>query len=203
LDHHTGSKAELIQSIFRCQFSFGYLQSVSGLIGLPNHMQRNKRIWDECSYNRSLCHDPEFVGHLCSIFPIHLIKTVRLRVKELSELLESDPLLYKKLKIIHLVRDPRGIMASRSGLSWGKVNSACNNVSRLCTELKEDLELIEGLLSRFPNQHYLMKFEDLSVHVEVETNKLFRFLKMPVTVSTKLFSKINQSNQLRIFENLL
>lgn len=151
-------------------------------------MRRNKRVWDECTYyNRTLCHDPEFVGHLCSYFPIHLIKTVRLRVKELSALIENDSVLTKEWKIIHLVRDPRGIMASRAGLGWCQVNPACNNASRLCAELEDDMKSIEGLVKRFPNQHYLLKFEDLATDVEVETEKLFRFLEMPVTASTRAF----------------
>jgi hypothetical protein len=80
-----------------------------------------------------------------------------------------------------------GIMASRAGLGWCHVNPACNNVSRLCAELEDDVELTEGLVKRFPNRHYLLKFEDLTSNVEIETDKLFRFLEMPVTVSTKAF----------------
>ncbi len=49
------------------------------------------------------------------------------------------------------------------------------------------MKLTEGLVKRFPNRHYLLKFEDLTSNVEIETDKLFRFLEMPVTVSTKAF----------------
>jgi hypothetical protein len=204
-DHPLGSKTELIQSLFHCRFSHDYLQSTNGLTGLPNDMQRNKRVWDECSYyNRTLCHDPEFVGNLCSNFPIHLIKTVRLRVKELSALIENDPLITKEWKIIHLIRDPRGIMASRAGLGWCQVNPACNNVSRLCAELEDDVKLTEGLVKRYPNRHYLLKFEDLTSNVEMETDKLFRFLEMPVTVSTKAFlDSHTKSNDQKMKEDFL
>ena len=53
--------------------------------------------------------------------------------------------------------------------------------------MEEDLELINGLVARFPNQYYLVKFEDLAINVEIETDKLFRFLEMPVSVSTRAF----------------
>ncbi len=204
LDHHPGSKIELIQSIFRCKFSLDYLRSANGLTGYPNDMQRNKRIWNECVYNQTLCYDPEFVAPLCSSFPINLIKTVRLRVKEVLALLKNDSLLSKELKIIHLVRDPRGIMSSRAGLNWCKTNPACNNVSRLCSEMDEDVPLIKELVTRWPHQHYLLKFEDLAVNVEMETDKLFRFLEMPVTVSTRAFlNSHTKSNDQKMKESFL
>jgi hypothetical protein len=204
LDNHPGSKTELIQSLFHCRFSLGYLRSANGLTGLPNDMQRNKRVWSECIHNRTLCSDPEFVAHLCSSFPIHLIKTVRFRVRELPALLESDPVLSKELKIIHLVRDPRAIMTSRAKLKWCQNNPACKNASRLCADMEEDLQLMNGLVTRFPNQHYRLKFEDLAVDVEMETDKLFRFLEMPVTVSTRAFlDSHTKSNDQKMKENFL
>lgn len=203
LDHHPGSKAALIQSIFQCQFSADFLRSVNGLSGLPNDMRRNRRVWDECHYNRSLCHDPQFVGSLCSYSPVNLIKTVRLRVNELITLMKNDTS-SKDWKIIHLVRDPRGIMSSREGLNWCKVNPACNDVSRLCTELVEDLELIKELATQFPNRHYLVKFEDLATNVETATEKLFEFLEMPVHRPTKAFlDSHTKSNDQKLKEDFL
>ncbi|KAI9563391.1 hypothetical protein GHT06_010854 [Daphnia sinensis] len=203
LDHHAGSKTALIQSIFQCQFTADFLRSINGLSGLPNDMQRNRRVWDECHYNRSLCHDPHFIGSLCSYSPVNLIKTVRLRVKELNTLLKNDPS-SKDWKIVYLVRDPRGTMSSRDGLKWCQINPACNNVNRLCTELVEDLELIKELVAQFPNRHYLVKFEDLATNVESGTEKLFQFLEMPVLKPTTAFlDSHTKSNDQKLKENFL
>lgn len=100
--------------------------------------------------------------------------------------MESDPSA-KEWKVVHLVRDPRGTMSSRAGLKWCQVSPSCNNASRLCTELVEDLQLIKGLRTSFPDRHYLLKFEELATNVEIETKKLFRFLEMPVLQPTKFF----------------
>ena len=58
---------------------------------------------------------PELVKKTCNLFPIRLIKTVRLRVRFVEPLL-TDPDL--ALKIIVLVRDPRGVMRSRLVLNF-------------------------------------------------------------------------------------
>uniref|UniRef100_A0A0P5M6N8 Carbohydrate sulfotransferase n=1 Tax=Daphnia magna TaxID=35525 RepID=A0A0P5M6N8_9CRUS len=189
-EKHSGSKMELIRSLFQCQFPADYLRFVNGLsteIGSQNYMIRNRRIWDECYYNRTLCYQPEFVNHLCPYYPIHLIKAVRLRVSELSTFLANDPA-PKDWKIVHLIRDPRGTMSSRNSLTdWCYKDPTCIDVNHVCAELQEDLELIQRMIRDFPDRHYLMKFEDLAVNTEAETEKLFRFLGMSVTELTKAF----------------
>ncbi|KZS17583.1 putative Carbohydrate sulfotransferase 2 [Daphnia magna] len=195
---NNGSKTELIRSLFQCQFPADYLSFANGLKEhSQNFMVMNTRIWRECLHNRTLCNQPEFVGQLCPKFPIHLMKTVRLRVKELSPLLQADPA-FTDWKIIYLVRDPRGVMSSRTNLPWCVPDPACNDAGRLCKDVQEDLEEINRLQIFFPNQLYLLKFEDLSANVETETDLFFQFLELPVLRSVKDFlAKHTQSNQTR------
>jgi hypothetical protein len=197
-EQHSGSKTELIQSLFRCQFSANYLRFINGLPeNSQNFMLMNRRVWEACQHNRTLCYRPEFVGELCSYFPIHLIKVVRLRIKELSSLL-ADEKSSKDWKIVYLVRDPRGVMSSRANLPWCQPDPACNDPERLCAEVEEDLEWEKRLRSQFPDRHYFLKFEDLAANVQTETEKLFRFLGMPISDPVKVFlAKHTQSNETR------
>jgi hypothetical protein len=197
-ERHNGSQPELIRSLSQCQFPTEYLRDMNGLVeGSQNFMVMNRRVWTACQHNRSLCVQPEFVGQLCSFFPIHLMKMVRLRVKELSSLLMDDPST-KEWKIIYLVRDPRGVMSSRKNLPWCDPDPACNDGARLCAEVKDDLERISQFQNQFPDRFYLLKFEDFAASVEVETEKLFSFLGMPVTDSVKVFlSRHTHSNETR------
>ena len=59
----------------------------------------------------TMCYMPQYLNAVCPLYPIKLIKTVRLRVKATEKLLQ-DPAM--DLKIIVLVRDPRGTYNSRS-----------------------------------------------------------------------------------------
>ncbi|KAI9558779.1 hypothetical protein GHT06_015568 [Daphnia sinensis] len=192
---NNGSKTELIRSLFQCQFPAGYLSYINGVeVPRRKFMILNKRVWGACRHNRTLCNQPEFVGQQCSTSNIHLMKTVRLRVKELSPLLITDPA-FTNWKIIYLVRDPRGVMSSRNNLQWCVRDPACNDAGRLCSEVNEDLEELNRLQNLFPNQLYLLKFEDLSANVETETKKLFQFLNMPFSRSVKDYlARHTQSN---------
>ena len=57
-----------------------------------------------------MCFMPDFLNAVSPLYPIKLMKTVRLRVIETEKLL-MDPEL--NLKVVVLVRDPRGVYASR------------------------------------------------------------------------------------------
>ena len=105
-------------------------------------MRRNRRVLKACHHEKSLCYRPDFVGKLCTFFPIQLIKVVWLRAKELTPLLED---ISKDWKIVYLARDPRGVMASRANLTWCQLDPACSDVRRLCADVQEDFELIERL----------------------------------------------------------
>jgi keratan sulfate 6-sulfotransferase 1 len=89
-------------------------------------------------------------------------------------------------------------MSSRKNLPWCDPDPACNDGARLCAEVKDDLERISRFQHQFPDRFYLLKFEDFAASVEVETEKLFSFLGMPVTDSVKLFlSRHTHSNETR------
>lgn len=186
-DRNRGSKADLIRSVFQCRFPSDYLRHVSGLTeGGQDFMRRNRRVWEACGHDPALCHQPEFVGRLCTYFPVQLMKVVRLRVKELLAMMDEDgdP---QQWKIIYLARDPRGVMASRANLTWCRPDPACGNVHRLCADVQEDVELTNRMKTQFPDRFYLLKFEDLTSNVETETENLFRFLGLAVTVPVKVF----------------
>lgn len=185
-DRHPGTKTDLIRSIFQCRFTADYLRHVNGLMeGGQDFMRRNRRVWESCQHDKSLCYRPDFVARLCSYFPIQLIKVVRLRAKELVSLLNQDS--NNDWKIIYLMRDPRGVMASRANLTWCRPDPACGEVRHLCGDMLDDLNVIQQLKNQYPDRHYLLKFEDLTANVESETEKLFRFLGISITVPVKVF----------------
>ena len=65
------------------------------------------------------------------------MKTVRLRVKD-TEKLFLDPEFGSSLKLVVLVRDPRGVMNSRSSLTWC-TNKVCSDPRNMCNNLESDI----------------------------------------------------------------
>lgn len=179
----TNSKVGVIRDLYECKFRSDYLQHINGdNADSVEFMSRNKRVWEACSKEKALCTSPEFVSRLCAHFPVRLIKVVRLRLSELvKEHMPSD------LKVVYLARDPRGVMASRSNLTWCQRDPECNSPGRLCDSVMSDLKLIRKLTEQEPDRYYFLKFEDLSANVEAETEKLFKFLDLKVTLPVKVF----------------
>ena len=187
---YEGSKSKLIQSLFKCRFAADYLQHVNGVTkgGGDYFMSRNWRVWSACQHDRSLCYQPEFVRKICSHFPIHLIKVVRLRVKEIEKFLTNQSISKNNWKIVYLVRDPRGVMASRANLTWCHERAqVCLNPKQHCSEVLDDLTRIERLENSNPGLFSVIKFEDFTANIQLETKKLFQFLDIPITRLVRTF----------------
>ena len=96
------SVQSILTIFFYSEFYFRFL--------FKNH---NTRLWKSC-YNllprETMCFMPDYLNAVSALYPIKLMKTVRLRVSDTEQLL-LDPEL--NLKVVVLVRDPRGVYASR------------------------------------------------------------------------------------------
>ena len=80
-----------------------------------------------------------------------LIKTVRLRLSCIQDLIMA-----KHIKMIVLVRDPRGVMKSRENIEWCKY-PACSDVFNLCQDLTNDLQAAFKIEHSLPNQIFLLR----------------------------------------------
>ena len=150
IDHKSGfvqditeketESVNLVSQIFKCQPDSGYFIHAKRNPFLFSH---NFRFWSMCKSlleAASACFMPELYRSTCPIFPIRLTKTVRLRVGATEKLL-NDPVLGKTLKIVVLVRDPRGVMNSRAGmdvLEWCK-EPRCSDPTTVCRDLQSDI----------------------------------------------------------------
>jgi len=84
-----------------------------------------------------------FLSQLCSLYPVRTIKTVRLRVAETEALLAGQ----RELRVIVLVRDPRGVMSSRAGMEWCE-RPECADPQIHCNNLLADVEAAHNLRQR-------------------------------------------------------
>lgn len=149
-------QCRLIKQVFQCTPSKDYIQHQRYWPALLRHNFRysdacthaatldNSTIWHKfgiyTSAEKNACYLPDIYSSSCSLFPIRLIKTIRLPF-ELSEELLLDPDIGKTLKIIFLFRDPRGRLNSlRHKVGWCSPQSPTTNpcdVVNLCRELND------------------------------------------------------------------
>lgn len=148
----------------------------------------NQKLWPFCHAFKTLCKSPTFLASICNIFPIQLIKTVRITLKQSALLLKESNL---NLKIIFLVRDPRGVMNSRYNQNWCVDSVDCIDSNALCRRMEEDYIEAKKLQNELPDKLYILRYEDLISHPYKKTDKLFQFLGMEMSKDVKQFLTYN------------
>lgn len=137
----------------------------------PEMFVRNSRLWNICStMPRSKCYMPDNIGKLCSLFPLQVMKLVRVRLAFLSSLLERNA------KIIWLIRDPRAVINSRrSSVSWCTTPS-CKEPRYLCKDLFDDFNAYSKLKATYPDKIMILRYEDLAKDPYSKTQAVLAFL---------------------------
>uniref|UniRef100_A0A8C4X6F0 Sulfotransferase n=1 Tax=Erpetoichthys calabaricus TaxID=27687 RepID=A0A8C4X6F0_ERPCA len=136
------------------------------------------------------------------------IKTVRIpEIKDLK-ILSEDPRL--NLKIVHLVRDPRGILASRMTAfmdqfrAWKIWNATgrrphyidLSQITRTCTDLSDSVETGFSKPAWLKGKYMLIRYEDLAKEPVQKAKEIYKFigLGMDPKVHTWILQNTNGSN---------
>jgi len=180
------SEPDFLKSLYTCNFNSENTGFLSHVSKPPNKFlfeNHNFRLWNSCKNllpKSAMCFMPDYLNHVCPLFPIKLIKTVRLRVRKIEKLL-GDPAM--DLKVIVLVRDPRGVYNSRNTgpvKNWCK-NDLCANPVTGCQDLNNDIQAAFSLESQYPGSVRLVRYEDLSMFPEETARSMLDFLDLPFT----------------------
>ena len=164
-------KSRLIKQVFQCTPSKEYVQHQRDWPAILRHNFRysnactsvatldNSTFWHKygifSSAEKNACYLPDIYSSSCSLFPIRLIKSIRLPF-EISEELLLDPKIGKTLKIIFLFRDPRGRLNSlRHKVGWcnpwNPTTNPCN-ISNLCKELNGLVSEAIAVKTKYPGK---------------------------------------------------
>ena len=169
---------QIISDVFKCHPEKGYFQHAKNRYSYV----LNFRFWNVCKrllMSEAACFMPNLTSSLCPRFPIHVIKTVRMRLKEAIRLMDQDEVFQKNLKIIVLVRDPRGVINSGNSIEWCSPHTPCGNPRSLCEEMEEDYKESLALRRRDPTRIHLVRYEDLSMDPFGVTDEIMDFLALP------------------------
>lgn len=177
----------LIGRLLRCQFnrSSVYMQWVTKARN-QFLLRRNRFLWSHCGLKYSICFKPDFVSGTCDRAPFQIMKLTRLSIAQVTDFVQDKDL--GATKLVHLVRDPRGILSSRRLLDWCR-SSNCSDYKTLCQEMREDLDAFENLRRDFPTRMIRVRYEDVSINPENETKTLFKNLGLPYSNSVVMFLK--------------
>nr|XP_024216815.1 carbohydrate sulfotransferase 4 isoform X2 [Halyomorpha halys] len=144
----------------------------------------NNRLWEKCTEYPHLCWLPIFLNRFCSLFPFQSMKLVRLRLKLAEELLADEKL---GVKVVLVVRDPRGTMQSRRHRDWCPGNPDCDDPTLLCADLVADYSAAHNFIKKYPKTFKIVRYEDFSLDPYKGTEDLFKFLGINFGPEVKRF----------------
>lgn len=190
------SAARLLRDIFNCRF-----KQQTEFLSFMSHMQLNRfssraltspycKNITSAKDNRTFVYckdlDPLITSLSCSLHSHTVVKVLTHRLPFLD--VNRLQLLFAqnrgKLKIIHLMRDPRAVIASMDRVGWSldrtAVNTATKNfslftslVQKFCSRTIQTLRFALLAEGKFPDRYRLLRYEDL--------------VRLPLNVSQKLF----------------
>ncbi|XP_076064850.1 carbohydrate sulfotransferase 1-like [Oratosquilla oratoria] len=162
---------DLLNKILHCQYS-GLDEYLKFAFVNPDLFVRNTRLWYMCgAMPRTKCYLPENLNKLCSLFPVHAMKLVRLRLEVVKDLVAADP----KVKIIFLVRDPRAVMASRTrNIDWCETRE-CIDPGYLCADMSRDLAQYLVIKEEYPDNILLLRYEDFANDLYKKSEEILKW----------------------------
>eukprot|EP00092_Neocalanus_flemingeri_P031675 GFUD01034402.1.p1 GENE.GFUD01034402.1~~GFUD01034402.1.p1 ORF type:complete len:474 (-),score=87.09 GFUD01034402.1:110-1531(-) len=178
------TETNFFNSLLSCRFdtnNSGFLKHVMD----GNHSflfkRHNIRLWNSCARfkpREKLCFSQDYLNLVCPLYPIRLIKTVRMRVRKTEELLRNSSV---NLQVIVLVRDPRAVFNSRRSdrISSWCLQEHCSDPRVSCEDLSSDIRAAVELQRTFPGRVRLVRYEDLSLSPERTVRRLLEFLNLP------------------------
>lgn len=174
---------QLLHRLLDCRYS-GLDEYLNYTRNHPEDMLgHNIPVWEACKRgpNTNACYNATFLSQSCQLFPIQLVKTVRLRLN-LTQLFLNDEKM--NVKVVFLVRDPRAVMSSRySSVSWCTDKPDCSSPEVLCSDMQGDLKVATALEKLYPDRFIKVKYEDIASNPHDEIQHLMEFLGMEYSPS--------------------
>ncbi|XP_050553095.1 carbohydrate sulfotransferase 4 [Spodoptera frugiperda] len=138
----------------------------------------NTRLWDHCKHKNELCFDADFTSRICKLFPFQTMKVVRLRLRLIQDVLKDKEL---NLKVILLIRDPRGVLQSRQHRTFCQTSADCWDPPLLCADMISDYVAAARIQKHFPDRLMVLRYEELALQPNVTAYRILKFLNISAT----------------------
>ena len=132
----------------------------------------------------------------CNEADIIAIKTVRVTMDTVEELIRRDPSIY----VIHYLRDPRATVLSKKETSssfWSLYGSSdvIKEAEILCDRMFKNVKLAARLESLYPGSFKTIFYEDLATNSNHTLYKIYEFIDQPVSQNVELWLKENTKSK--------
>ncbi|XP_046418496.1 carbohydrate sulfotransferase 5-like isoform X1 [Neodiprion fabricii] len=160
-----------IKALLNCEYAdldhyVEYVKNQSWIFRL------NPPLWTQCQAHQSICYNHRFLSGMCKLFPFQSMKLVRLRLRVAQELLADKKL---AVRLILLIRDPRGTLQSRRHTTFCQASPDCSDAGLLCADLTSDYNAAVELQMKYPSRFRVLRYEDLTAEPYKHVKELFQF----------------------------
>lgn len=161
-----------IKALLNCEYEklHDYLEFAKSR---PWYFNKTINFQKHCNPREDLCYSSKFLSTYCQLFPFESMKLVRLRLNVAQELLADEKL---NVRLVLLVRDPRGTMQSRKHVYFTERSPDSSDPGLLCADLVLDYKTAVKLQKKYPTTFRVIRYEDLATNPYEQTKELFTFL---------------------------
>ncbi|XP_011870858.1 PREDICTED: carbohydrate sulfotransferase 6-like isoform X2 [Vollenhovia emeryi] len=159
----------------------------------PWVFNHNTHLWRQCQAHKRICWDQRFVSKFCRLFPFQSMKLVRLRLRIAENLLAEEGL---GVRLILLIRDPRGVLQSRKHREWCPAKPDCSDPALLCADMVSDFSAAVELSRKYPRSFRVVRYEDLSVDPYKHVQELYDFYGLNFHANVKRFLDTHTKNDM-------
>ena len=131
---------------------------------------------------------------ICAQSEFRVIKVIRMHAMTIKSLLSHDP----SIRIVHYVRDPRGIVNSRKELKRladQSKGSMYKESKMLCKRMLNDIKIEKQIRKDYPSSIKQLRYEDLAVHTYNKALKIYKFLGHNLPDQVKHWIKVNTKSK--------
>ncbi|KAL8570796.1 hypothetical protein ACOMHN_006946 [Nucella lapillus] len=126
-----------------------------------------------------------------------VIKTIRYSMKDAVKLMTKDP----RIKVLHVVRDPRAIMQSRVPFGVFRAYEIKNYLKTFCERMLTDLEVGDAIAQTFPGRVIRLRYEDLALRPLPYAKKLLQFAGLRMSpAEEKELEKLTSTDMTKEFQ---
>jgi hypothetical protein len=129
----------------------------------------------------------------CLAQKVRSFKTIRLSMEMLEAMIRKEP----DLRIVYLVRDPRGILKSRQATGEMSVVSGKDLLKEakvLCHRMGFDTEVYAVLVQQYPRNILRVRYEDIAAAPVEQAQRIYTFIRaitLPETVRAFIEKSMN------------
>ena len=132
---------------------------------------------------------------LCMKNKIRVVKVIRATMEEIGNILHRNENCVSQIKIVHLLRDPRGRLNSLHdccGFNYSKTNK----ISSMCHRQMKDVVIANKLKKSYPGTFLEVQYEQLASDIAKVSENIYNFLfDSNVPIEVKTWMKSDRNNQ--------